>query len=154
MIYKYIIMINPVQISLAQANGSVRQVILEPVLIKDGDKGLHGTGVFKIYKDAFGDETALFTEPLEPSKNNNDPADEINPDYLGKITFWNDGSWKFEGDLLDTEEQQQLANYIESVKENDTKGSGNKKHDNEDTASKSDQESSVAAELKMRSTKP
>lgn len=73
-------MINPVQISLMQASGSIRQVIIEPVLIKEGDKDLRSTGVFKIYKDAFGDETALFTEPLEPSKNNDSPADEINPD--------------------------------------------------------------------------
>jgi hypothetical protein len=147
-------MINPVQISLMQASGSIRQVIIEPVLIKEGDKDLRSTGVFKIYKDAFGDETALFTEPLEPSKNNDSPADEINPDYLGKITFGNDGNWQFEGDLLDTEEQQQLTNYIESVKDNDSNGTANAKHNNGDTSSESDQESSVAAELKIRGTKP
>ena len=50
-------MINAVQTTIPQPDGSDRQVIIEPILEKDGEQGLRATGVFKVYKDAFGDET-------------------------------------------------------------------------------------------------
>jgi len=63
-------MINPVQISIPQADGSDSYVIIEPVIEKDDGAGFRSTGVYKIYKDAFGDETHLFTEPAELGKVN------------------------------------------------------------------------------------
>ena len=105
-------MINPVQFSIAQPDGSSRKVIIEPLLKKDDANILQNTGVYKIYKDAFGDESTLFTEPLEINESNTDLADEDNPDYLGKITIIDSIDWRYEGDLLNTEEQAQVIKYI------------------------------------------
>ena len=102
----------PVQLSLTQADGSPRKVIIEPVLEEDDEGGLQNTGVYKIYKDAFGDETALFTEPLEINDINDQLADKDNPDYLGKITIANDDKWNYDGDLLGADEQEQVLRYI------------------------------------------
>ncbi|MDN3551221.1 hypothetical protein [Mucilaginibacter aquaedulcis] len=43
-------MINPVQTTIPQPDGSDRYVIIEPVLEKNGDQGLRSTGVFKVIK--------------------------------------------------------------------------------------------------------
>jgi hypothetical protein len=102
----------PVQLNLTQADGSPRKVIIEPVLEEDDEGGLQNTGVYKIYKDAFGDETALFTEPLEINDINDQLADKDNPDYLGKIIMANDDKWSYEGDLLGADEQMQVLRYI------------------------------------------
>jgi len=104
-------MINAAQLSIIQPDGSLRKIIIEPVL-KKGDKGLQNTGVYKIYKDAFGDESTLFTEPLELEEINNDLPDENNPDYLGKITVINSVEWQYKGDLLSTAEQLQVLKRI------------------------------------------
>lgn len=107
---------NPIQTSIPQEDGSERQVIIEPILEKHDD-GYRSTGVYKIYKDAFGDETHLFTEPLE----NDGPADELpdeqNPDYLGKFVFENGNLQHFEGQVLSHAEQAYLAVFIESYQE-------------------------------------
>jgi hypothetical protein len=58
-------MTNPVQTHIPLADGGDRYVIIVPALHKGNDGKLHSTGLFKIYKDAFGDETHLFTEPGE-----------------------------------------------------------------------------------------
>ena len=113
------LMINSVQISIPQEDGSDRYVIIEPVLEKDGESGLRSTGVYKIYKDAFGDETHLFTEPLEIDEVNNDFTDEANPDYLGKLVFENGELNHFDGSILTLAEQAYLATYIESYVEPD-----------------------------------
>ena len=112
-------MINPVQISIPQEDGSDRYVIIEPVLENEGNKGLRSTGVYKIYKDAFGDETHLFTEPLEINEVNDDLPDEDNPDYLGKLIFENAELKHFEGSVLSLAEQAYLATYIQSYEEPD-----------------------------------
>jgi len=106
-------MINPVQLSITTAGGSSRKIIIEPILKKE-DEGLQNTGIYKIYKDAFGDETTLFTEPLEIAEGDSGLPDENNPDYLGKITILNSVEWKYEGDLLDTGEQLEVVKYIRS----------------------------------------
>ncbi len=102
----------PVQLSLTQADGTLRKVIIEPVLEEDDNGGLQNTGVYKIYKDAFDDESALFTEPLEINDINDELSDKDNPDYLGKITILDDDKWKYEGDLLGDDEQMQVLKYI------------------------------------------
>ena len=104
-------MTNPIQLSLTSADGTKRNIIIEPVLEKDTN-GLHPTGTYKIYKDAFGDESTLFTEPLETAAPNNDLPDNLNPDYLGKIVFDNLSNWIYHGDLLSLDEQKQAATYI------------------------------------------
>jgi hypothetical protein len=114
-------MINPVQTSIPQADGSDRYVIIEPILEKTGAQGLSSTGIFKIYKDAFGDQTHLFTEPMESDGPADDLPDEQNPDYLGKFVF-EDGSVKhFEGEVLSLAEQAYLAVFIETYQEPDFK---------------------------------
>lgn len=111
-------MINPVQTSIPQADGSDRYVIIEPILEKES-KGLRSTGVFKVYKDAFGDETHLFTEPMESDEPADDLPDWQNPDYLGKFVF-EEGTLKhFEGQVLSVAEQAYLAVFIESYQEPD-----------------------------------
>ncbi len=112
-------MINPVQTSIPQQDGSDRYVIIEPFLEKDGEGGLRSTGIYKIYKDAFGDETHLFTEPLETNEVDEDLPDEANPDYLGKLVFENGEIKRFEGTILSLAEQAYLAAYIESYEEPD-----------------------------------
>ncbi|MDB5146772.1 MAG: hypothetical protein JWQ57_792 [Mucilaginibacter sp.] len=104
-------MINPVQTSILQHDGSERYVIIEPTLHKNPAGHLLPTGLFKIYKDAFGDETHLFTEPLESEARAGNLVDEQNPDYLGKIRL-SGTTWTFEGSLLSYDEQVALVEFI------------------------------------------
>jgi hypothetical protein len=112
-------MINPVQTTIPQPDGSDRYVIIEPVLEKEGARGLRSTGVFKIYKDAFGDETHLFTEPAEREGPADELPDELNPDYLGKFVFQDGSVNHFEGGVLSLAEQAYLAVFIEDYQEPD-----------------------------------
>jgi len=112
-------MINPVQTTIPLEDGSDRYVIIEPVLEKEGEHGLRSTGVYKIYKDGFGDETHLFTEPLEIDEINDELPDEANPDYLGKLVFQDGQLQYFEGNVLSFAEQTYLANFIENYQEPD-----------------------------------
>lgn len=112
-------MMNAVQTSIPQADGSGRQVIIEPIIKKDGERGWRSTGVFKIYKDAFGNETHLFAEPAEFGEVNNDVPDEQNPDYLGTFVFENGNLKHFEGQVLSLAEQAYLAVFIETYQEPD-----------------------------------
>ena len=112
-------MINPVQTTIPQPDGSDRYVIIEPILENTADKGLQPTGVFKVYKDAFGDETHLFTEPLESDGPADDLPDEQNPDYLGKFVFEGGELEHFEGGILSLAEQAYLAVFIETYQEPD-----------------------------------
>ncbi len=107
-------MINPLQVSLNDADDSKRHIIVEPVLKKQGNS-LIDTGVYKLYKDGFGEESVLFTEPLEIEEQNTDLADNMNPDYLGKITLDTQNSWKYEGDLLSAAEQEELISRIKAA---------------------------------------
>lgn len=111
-------MINPVQTSIPQEDGSDRYVIIEPILEKDGEHGLRSAGVFNIYKDAFGDESHLFAEPGEGEKHDELPDDQ-NPDYLGKLVFENGDLQHFEGGVLSLAEQAYLAVFIENYQEAD-----------------------------------
>jgi len=104
-------MTNPLQLSLTTHDGSKRNIIIEPILEK-GEKGLHPTGTYKIFKDAFGDESHLFTEPLETVLPNNNVPDYLNPDYLGEIIFDGLSHWAYHGDILSFDEQKQAASYI------------------------------------------
>ena len=112
-------MINPVQTSIPQADGSDRYVIIEPMLEKDGEQGLRSTGVFKIYKDACGDETHLFTEPAESDGLTDELPDEQNSDYLGKFLFENGNIQHFDGQVLSVAEQAYLVVFIETYQEPD-----------------------------------
>ncbi len=107
-------MINPVQTTIPQADGSDRQVIIEPMLKKDSEGRFGSTGIFKIYKDTFGDETHLFTEPMESDGPAGDLPDEQNLDYLGKFVFENSDLQHFEGQVLSLAEQAYLAVFIET----------------------------------------
>jgi hypothetical protein len=107
-------MTNPVQTNLQQADGSKRYVIIEPILKKDAPAHLHETGIFKIYKDAFGDESHLFTEPAENEGQADDLPDEQNPDYLGRLHF-SGKHWRYEGSGLNNKEQETLAKFIRSA---------------------------------------
>lgn len=112
-------MINPVQTSIPQTDGSDRYVIIEPVLEKDGEQCLRSTGVFKVYKDAVGEETHLFTEPAELDEARDDLPDEQNPDYLGHFVFENGSVKHFAGRVLSIAEQAYLAVFIERYEEPD-----------------------------------
>ena len=112
-------MLNPVQTSIPQADGSDRYVIIEPIIEKDGPRGLRSTGVYKIYKDAFDDETHLFTETAEFAEINDELPDEQNPDYLGKFIFESGCLRQFEGQILSLAEQAYLAVFIEAYQEPD-----------------------------------
>ena len=78
-------MLNPVQTCIGQTDGTDRYVIIEPIIAAAGEAGLHSTGVFKIYKDVYENQTHLITEPAERGDLNDDLPDEHNPDYLGKF---------------------------------------------------------------------
>lgn len=105
-------MLTPAQISIIQPDESLRKVIIEPVL-EEHDHKLVDTRVYKLYKDAFGDETTLITEPRETGVNN-DLDDKNNPDYLGRIILVDDSLWHYEGDILSHGEQLQLAKFLHS----------------------------------------
>jgi hypothetical protein len=112
-------MINPVQTSVTQPDGTDRYLIIEPVIEKmDGD-GLQATGMYKIYKDAFGDETHLFTEPAELTATENHLPDESNPDYLGTLQISDDRNFVYAGDLLSIQEQRELVEIIQRYEEPD-----------------------------------
>jgi hypothetical protein len=51
--------INPVQTAIRQTDGSDCYVIIEPIVEMEGEHRLRTAGVFKIYKDTFGDEGDL-----------------------------------------------------------------------------------------------
>ncbi len=97
-------MINPLQLGLVKDDGTRRNIIIEPILEKR-DKKLHSTGIYKIYKDISGEETTLFTEPLETLEPNTDIPDYKNPDYLGKIIIDMQANWTYTGDILSVNEQ-------------------------------------------------
>ena len=105
-------MINPVQTSITQPDGTDRFLIIEPILEKHDDGGLRATGTYKIYKDAFGDETHLYTEPAELSAESNGLPDAANPDYLGTLRIFDSEDIAYAGDLLSLPEQRELANII------------------------------------------
>ena len=110
-------MINPVQTSITQPDGTDRFLIIEPILEKDDDGRLKATGTYKIYKDAFGDETHLFTEPAELTAENNELPDAANPDYLGTLRIFDSGNMAYAGDLLSLQEQRELVNIIQRYEE-------------------------------------
>ncbi|MGN8068996.1 hypothetical protein [Mucilaginibacter sp. SG564] len=101
---------NPATLVLKHADGSARNIIIEPILWPD----LTDTGTYKIYKTAIDNESTLFTEDLEITEGAADLPDEANPDYLGSIIIEPmRQQWKYTGDLLNPEEQQQIASFIE-----------------------------------------
>ena len=108
-------MINPIQTHIPLADGGDRYVIIEPALHKGNDGKLYPTGLFKIYKDAFGDETHLFTESAERNGKADNLADDQNPDYLGKFQL-SETEWKFEGSILSYREQVALVEFITNYK--------------------------------------
>jgi hypothetical protein len=100
---------NPVTLALKHIDGSSRNIIIEPIL----QHNLTNTGVYKIYKTSIDNESALFTEELEIDEAKPALADNDNPDYLGTITFTADyHQWKYDGELLTPDEQQQVALYL------------------------------------------
>jgi hypothetical protein len=105
----------PAQISIIQPDDSLRKIIIEPILERNGED-LIDTGVYKIYKDAFGDETVLIIEPREHGEND-DLADANNPDYLGRISLVDDGLWSYEGDILSHDEQVQVITFLRNSAE-------------------------------------
>lgn len=101
---------NPATLVLKHADGSSRNIIIEPILKPD----LTDTGTYKIYKTTIDNESTLFTEDLEIAEGAPALADEANPDYLGSIVIDPmHQQWKYTGDLLSTKEQQQIASFIE-----------------------------------------
>lgn len=104
-------MINPAQIGLTQPDGSARRIIIEPILEKAGDEQLIDTGKYKIYKDAFGDETVLFTEPKEIDEQNNALPDDQNPDYIGTVTM-KGSDWICDCEILSLTEKQEVIDYL------------------------------------------
>jgi hypothetical protein len=111
-------MTNPVQTHIPLDDGSDRYVVIVPALHKDAKGTLHPTGLFKIYKDAFGDETHLFTEPAENEGQADDLPDDRNPDYLGKIRL-SATEWIYEGSLLSHHEQVALVEFITNYRSPD-----------------------------------
>jgi hypothetical protein len=112
-------MINPIQIRVPQADGSDRYVIIEPILENDAKQSLRSTGVFKIYKDASGDETHFLTESMQSDGSALALPDDKNPDYLGEFVF-EEGSVKhFDGQVLSVAEPAYLAVFIETYQEPD-----------------------------------
>lgn len=102
-------MINPVQTSIPQQDGTDRYVIIEPILQNAGVYGFQSTLEFKICKDAFGDETHLFTDPIQRNVSANDLPDNQNPDFLGQFIFEDGDKLRFEGEVLNLAEQAYLA---------------------------------------------
>jgi len=100
---------NPVYVDLKHADGSLRNIIIEPVLQHD----LADTGVYKIYKTSIDNESRLFTEEMEIDGDGPTLADEDNPDYLGTVYFPQSGPWHYEGDLLSNGEQQQIISILQ-----------------------------------------
>ncbi|PTR01380.1 VCBS repeat-containing protein [Mucilaginibacter yixingensis] len=98
-------MINPKQFTYIQGDGSVRKVIAAPLTEASNEQE---TRTFKLYKDALDDGTTLFTDDSMPAVND-DISDDENPDYLGSISINQAGEWQYEGDMLNQDEQQQIA---------------------------------------------
>ena len=90
---------------------SKQMIIIEPVLERLGN-GEAATGSYKIYKSYIYNRSELFSgKPLIKYKNDDLP-DEQNPDYLGKFTIGATGEWHYLGNLLNEEEQLQLAQHV------------------------------------------
>jgi hypothetical protein len=101
---------NPVYLVLKHTDGGSRNIIIEPVL----KHNLTDTGVYKIYKTSVDNESTLFTEELEIDETQTSLPDSDNPDYLGSIHFLpNHKHWDYNGDLLNKDEQQQIARFLQ-----------------------------------------
>jgi len=101
---------NPATLILKHTDGSSRNIIIEPILRPD----LTNTGTYKIYKTTIDNESTLFTENLEIDEGAPALPDEANPDYLGSMVIEPmPQQWKYTGDLLTSDEQQQIADFIE-----------------------------------------
>jgi hypothetical protein len=100
---------NPLTLALKHADGSSRNILIEPLLNPD----LSEKGIYKIYKTSTDNESALFTEELEILEGKPALADEANPDYLGSMQIESTHLlWKYTGDLLSPDEQKKVANFI------------------------------------------
>ena len=101
---------NPATLILKHPDGSSRNIIVEPILWPD----LTDTGTYKIYKTTIDNESTLFTEDLEITEGAPALPDEANPDYLGSMVMEPMRRlWKYTGDLLTPQEQQQITTFIE-----------------------------------------
>ncbi|WCT14396.1 hypothetical protein [Mucilaginibacter jinjuensis] len=110
-------MTKPVQTSIPQADGSDRYVIIEPVVRNDGNQSSYATGIFKIYRDTFGDDITIISNSGQYGKPEDRLPDRYNPDYLGKFVFKDVDSMHFEGNVLSPTEQVHLAVFIGSYEE-------------------------------------
>jgi hypothetical protein len=104
-------MISPVYFDVEQPDRSKRRIIIEPVLEKNGDR-IVATGTYKIYKNSADNQSGLITEKLEIDERNDDLPDANNPDFLGDLSLKADGKWRYEGNLLEFEEQKQVVDHI------------------------------------------
>jgi len=100
---------NPLYVDLKHADGSLRNIIIEPIL----EHNLADNGTYKIYKTSIDNQSVLFTEELEIDESRPVLADGDNPDYLGIIKFPQTGPWEYEGDLLTNGEQQQIISILQ-----------------------------------------
>ena len=105
-------MFNPVQLEIIVPDGEKRFIIIEPILQNSGGT-IKATGSFKIFKDTFGEESALFTEPREINETGPALPDDLNPDYLGLLNFTDQGTWHYDGELLSSTEQEQVVAAIQ-----------------------------------------
>ena len=112
-------MMNPVHTTIPQADGSDQRVIIEPIIEIDGANGYRATGIFKIYKDSFGDEAHLISDSTKSGEEYESLNDEENEEYLGKLVFENGSISHFEGRILTLAEQAYLTVFIETYQEPD-----------------------------------
>lgn len=101
-------MINPVQTTIPQADGSDRQVTIAPEIKNNDQNGLQPTGVFEIY------EARAWTDPDAAE----DQAEEPEA-YLGALVFVDGRIHHFKGAGLSLAEQAYLAVMIETYGEPD-----------------------------------
>ncbi|MDN5288932.1 MAG: hypothetical protein JWR38_5206 [Mucilaginibacter sp.] len=101
-------------------DGTTRNVIIEPVLAQSTNDQLSFTGVYTLYKDNHKKGTNLLDiQEIAPEIGDSNPLldDKSNPDFLGQLTFKDDGSeWQYVKGSLPTGELEQIVSFIKGSK--------------------------------------
>jgi hypothetical protein len=104
-------MLKPQILNIEENDHSKVMFIIEPVLERLGD-GTAATGIYKIYRSYVYNQSGLSNQAQPIHYKNEGLRDAENPDYLGSFSVEAIGAWHYQGNRLNDDEQQQLAQCV------------------------------------------
>jgi hypothetical protein len=113
-------MTRTISYSIKKDDGTVKNIIIEPVLTQSANNELNTTGVYTLYKDTDQKETDLLDiQEIAPEIGESKPLidDKNNPGFLGQLTFKSDDTeWQYTKGSLPANELDQIVAFIQSIK--------------------------------------